>query len=179
VDFLNFEDHDLYFDEQMCASDEALLNKAAEAYPDEKAEVILLEMQSRLPDNLTVIVALYRFYYYQHRYEEALDIASKALDVSAAMMGIRMEWSDVTLSHLGESVLVSMGLIRFYMLSLKASAYLLLRMNNIEEAYARLKKVVDLDPSDQFGATFLFEMAERECSARQARQHNIQSLFQR
>ena len=179
MDFLDFQNHDLYFDEPLSEDDEILLIKAANAYPEKETEEILLDLQERLPTNLTIIVALYRFYYYQHQYHEALSIADEALQVSATMMGLQVGWKNLTENHLGKGVFVSMGLIRFYMLGLKASAYLLLRIDEIEQAYERLKKITELDPGDQFGANFLFKMAEKELSARYARQHNIESLFHR
>lgn len=179
MDFLDFENHDLYFDEPLSADDETLLIKAANAYPDKVSEEILLDLLERLPTNLTIIVALYRFYYYQHRYHEALSIADAALKVSASMMDLQVGWENLTENHLGKGVFVSMGLIRFYMLGLKASAYLLLRVGEIEQAYARLKKIIELDPTNQFGADFLFKMAEKELSVKYARRHNIESLFHR
>lgn len=177
MDFLDFENHDLYFDEPLSANDEMLLKKAADAYPAKITETILLDIFTRLPDNLIIIVALYRYYYYQHRYEDALDIASRALSVSAAMMDIDVDWKGMTEHHLGQGVFVSMGLIRFYMLGLKASAYLLMRIGDVEEAHSRLKKIIELDPADQFGAAFLYQMAERELSVKIAEQQNIKSLF--
>ena len=179
MDFLDFDNHELYFDESLCADDEILLLKAANLYPDRETEEILLDMHTRLPENLTILVALYRFYYYQHRYHDALDIAAEALNASAAMMGLQVGWENLTEQHLGKGVFVSMGLIRFYMLGLKASAYLLMRTGEIEQAHARLKKIVELDPADQFGASFLFKMAEKQLSVELAEQHNIKSLFHR
>jgi hypothetical protein len=136
-------------------------------------------LHARLPENLTIIVALYRFYYYQHRYQDALHIATVALNVSADMLQLGVDWERLTEQHLGQGVFVSMGLIRFYMLCLKASAYLLMRIGEIEQAHARLVKIARLDPADQFGAAFLLGMAGKELSAKQARQHNIESLFHR
>lgn len=179
MDFLDFENHDLYFDEAMSEADEQLLRQAAEAYPSSKTETILMDLHRRLPENLTIIVALYRFYYYQHRYQDALYIASVALKVSADMMQLGVDWQRVTEHHLGQGVFVSMGLIRFYMLGLKASAYLLMRTGEIEQAHARLKKITQLDPADQFGAAFLLRVAEKELSVIQAEQNNVASLFQR
>jgi len=179
MDFLDFENHDLYFDEAMSAADDHLLKQAAEAYPSPQTETILQDLHRRLPENLTIIVALYRFYYYQHRYQDALDIATVALDVSADMLQLGVDWQRVTENHLGQGVFVSMGLIRFYMLGLKASAYLLMRIGEIEQAHARLKKITELDPADQFGAAFLLTMAEKELCAKQAKHHNVESLFHR
>lgn len=179
MDFLDFDNHDLYFDERMAAEDEQMLQRAAEAYPSVEAEKLLLRLQSKLPNNLTIIVALYRFYYYQHRYLDALKIAARALDVSAQMMDLGTEWEHLTERHLGQGVFVSMGLIRFYMLGLKASAYLLMRIGEIEQAHARLKKIIELDPADQFGAAFLYAMAEKELCAVHAEQENVESMFHR
>lgn len=179
MDFLEFENHDLYFDEKLSLSNELLLKKAADLYPNKESETILMKLHVDLPDNLTVIVALYRFYYYQHRYQDALYMAKRALAVSASILGLYVDWPKLTEKDLGEGVFVSMGLIRFYMLALKASAYLLLRIGEIEQAHARLKKIIELDPADQFGAAFLFKMAEREMSYIDAEQHNITSLFYR
>lgn len=179
MDFLDFDNHDLYFDEPLAPEDEMLLQKAAEAYPEKETEIILQDLRSRLPDSLTVIVALYRFYYYQHRYPDALYIAAKALEVSGTKLGIRLDWKDLTKEDLGTGVLVSMGLLRFYILSLKASAYLFMRIGQIEQANERLKKIVELDPSDQFGVQFLFKIAEKEICIKQAEQNNITSIFKK
>jgi len=177
MDFLDYENHDLYFDAPLSAEDEALLQKAADAYPSKETALMLQELHSRLPENLIIIVALYRFYYYQHCYREALEIASKALDVSSAKLGLRVDWTELTENHLGMGVFISMGMVRFYMLSLKASAYLLMRTGEIEQAYDRLVKIVELDPADQFGAAFLLQLADKELSIKHAKQHNISSMF--
>lgn len=179
MDFLDFETSDLYFDSPITAQDEALMKKAADLYPSQETENILLDLHTRMPDNLTVIVALYRFYYYRHRYQDALDIADKALEISGRQLDLRVDWRQLTEEHLGQSVFVSMGLLRFYMLALKAAAYLYMRVGDIDQAYARLKKIVKLDPADQFGAGFLFKMAEKEMSVKLAQQHDIESLFKR
>lgn len=179
MDFLDFDNHDLYFDEPLGWEDQVLLQAAADAYPTEESENILVNLHYRLPDNLIIIVALYRFYYYQHRYQETLNIAEKALAIAAGKLGLRVDWPKLTEQDLGMGVFVSMGLIRFYMLGLKASAYVLMRMEQIEEAYARLKKITELDPSDQFGADFLLKMAEKRLHIEHARQHNVESMFGR
>jgi len=179
MDFLDFENHDLYFDEAMSSEDDLLLKRAANEYPSKRTEEILLDLQARLPDNLTIIVALYRFYYYQHRYQDALDISARAMEISANMMGLDLHWQEISEQHLGEGVFVSMGLIRFYMLALKASAFILMRINETEQAHERLKKIIELDPGDQFGAEFLYKISERKMSLKHAERENVESLFNR
>jgi tetratricopeptide (TPR) repeat protein len=180
MDFLEFDDDSLYFDEPLGEDQEALLQRASEFYPDHEAEQLLDSLYAQKPESLTVLVALYRFYYYQHRYEEALSIAEKAIGVSAKMMGLTLSWERISEQYLGQGVFVSMGLIRFYMLALKGSAYLLMRLGRIEEALPRLGKIVELDPADQFGAAFLLSMARKEQVNLDAERHgNIESLFRR
>jgi tetratricopeptide (TPR) repeat protein len=178
MDFLDFEIHELYFDEALTPEQTSMLKQAAEAYPDNRTEELLRELYAEKAESLHILVALYRFYYYQHRYEDALDIASHAISVSAKNLGLTVDWSELGAHHFGVSA--SMGLIRFYMLALKAAAYLLLRLGRVEEAIARLNKVVELDPADQFGATFLLKIAKKEQVNRDAvKQANVASLFRR
>ena len=180
MDFLGYDDHSLYFDESLSEEYEAVLKHASELYPQPEAEAMLDRLHEAKPESLTVLVALYRFYYYQHRNEEALTIAEQAIKVSAQKMGLKMGWERLNEQYLGQGVFVSMGLIRFYMLALKGSAYLLLRLGRIDEAIPRLNKIVELDPSDQFGAEFLLHMAEKEQVNQRAEAHgNIESLFRR
>jgi len=161
VDFLDFEGEDLYFDTPISSEVTELLKQAAECYPDAKSEALLMRCYFLEPEHLSVLVALYRYYYYQHRYEDALLVSDRALKVAGRMFGFQLDWSQLSLPVLGSGVMVSMGLIRFYLLALKASGYLLLRMGNFEEASRRLDKLVELDSTDQFGSAFLRVMAQK------------------
>lgn len=180
MDFLDFDDHSLYFDEVLTDEQMAQMQRASECYPAPEAEQLLDSLYEQKPDSLMVIVALYRFYYYQHRYEDALKIAEQAIAMSAKLMGMAMSWENVNEQYLGQGDFVTMGLIRFYMLALKGSAYLLMRLGRIDQALPRLNKIVELDPSDQFGAAFLLRMAEKEQVNQRTEEHNnIESLFRR
>lgn len=161
MDFLDFEGQDLYFDAPISSEVTELLKQAAECYPEAESETLLMRSYFLEPEHLTVLVALYRYYYYQHRYEDAVLVSDRALKVAGRMLGFRMEWSQLPLSELGGGVMVSMGLIRFYLLALKASGYLMLRIGDFEEASRRLNKLAELDSTDQFGSAFLREMAQK------------------
>ena len=121
MDLLDFEGQDLYFDEPLQQETRSCIDQAAERYGDEAAESLLLRAYFLEPQHPMVLVALYRFFYYQHRYEEALSIAEKAIRVSAKMMGLTLSWERISEQYLGQGVFVSMGLICFYMLALKGS----------------------------------------------------------
>ena len=67
MDLQDFQGQLMYFDEPLPDGVEDLLNQASEAYGDGNAEWYLTQAYSIAPANMTVLVAMYRFYYYQHR----------------------------------------------------------------------------------------------------------------
>jgi hypothetical protein len=105
------------------------------------------------------LVAMYRYYYYQHRLEDALIIAHQALAVSGTRLGFPAAWHQLSSAHLGAGALISMGMVRFYLLALKAAGYLNLRLQKWQTAVDMLTKVSSLDEADRLGATALLEIA--------------------
>jgi tetratricopeptide (TPR) repeat protein len=159
MDLQDFEGQDMYFDLPMPEEVETLISEAAECYSTGGAEPKLLRAYVLAPRNLTLLVAMYRFYYYQHRWNDALYIADQAMLVSGEMLEMTTHWRLLTPAHLGTPAMRSMGLLRFYFLALKGAGYLCLRMEDREGAVERLQKVVELDPQDRLGANMLLNMA--------------------
>ena len=159
MDFLDFEGEKLYFDEPVSEEVQNLLDEASELGRDDAAEQVLMRAYFLEPNHLTVLVAMYRYYYYTQRLADALVVGERALQVSADMLGLRTNWDELNIYELGEGVMVSMGLTRFYLHALKAVGFIYLRMQNIPESLARLNKLAELDTSDQFGARPLIEIA--------------------
>ncbi len=85
VDLLDFVGEDLYFDKPMSPELASLLSAVAESYGTPAAEPLLLKAYFLAPDNFSVLVGLYRFFYYQHRYEDALRVADRALAATGSM----------------------------------------------------------------------------------------------
>ena len=164
MDFLDFDGRDLYFDTPTSNEVEKLIHKASLAYPDKKAEFYLLRCYFYEPENLSVHVALYRYYYYQHDYQSAMKVAERTLEVSGKTLDYMGTWKDLNQDRLGGGVLVSMGLTRYYLLGLKASAYLLMRLGDLEGAIERLEKVKEMDPADKFGVQELIDIAKTRLS---------------
>ena len=160
MDLMDFEGEQLYFEESLSTEVEALLQQAGDLYGDGEAEQHLNEALRLAPESLNVLVAVYRFYYYQHRLEDALNIAGLALAVTAHRLGIPDDWNLLTIQHIGEVGTVAMPLVRFHLLSLKAWAYLQLRLGRPAEAKAILTKLLELDTHNRLGAKQLLEVAE-------------------
>jgi tetratricopeptide (TPR) repeat protein len=160
MDLLNFEGQELYFDEPLDETVQALIAAASESYGEGSAEAPLLEAQSLAPHSLTVLVALYRFYYYQHRLEEAIEIAEQALDITARDLALPRDWRRLSELHIAHAALTSMGSLRFHLLCLKAEAYLLLRLGREEDGKAILRKLLELDGNNRLGARQLLDVVE-------------------
>jgi tetratricopeptide (TPR) repeat protein len=162
MDLQDFEAQALYFEDPLPECVETLLQEAAAAYGSEDAERRLLQAYFLEPGHLTVLVALYRYFYYRHRYQDALLVAERAMAVSGSRLGLRTAWQDLTLPSLGPGILRSMTLTRFYLMALKGAGYLLLRSGDIRAGLARLEKVTELDTDDRLGVRALVQVARRE-----------------
>jgi hypothetical protein len=159
MDLLDFDNTDLYFDEPLARDVARLLVAAADAYGSDEAEDFLLRANLAAPKHLMVLVALYRFYFYQHRLEDALLVAESALAVAGHRLEFPETWVYVREANVGAGVMRSMGLVRFYLMVLKAAAYLHLRLGNLETGRAMLEKLVQLDSHDRIGGKALLELA--------------------
>lgn len=154
IDLLDVSGEALYFDEPCIAKVEDLVVQAARNYGAE-SEIFLLRAYFLAPRQLTVLVALYRYYFYQHRLEDAFVVAERALEVTASRLDLVDGWRGIGPVSLGEAAMRSIGLLRFHLLALKGSAVILLRLGRIEDARQRLQKIADIDGRDALGVASL------------------------
>lgn len=158
MDLLDFSDCKLYFEDALPAEAERLIAQAASEYGDPAAELSLLRAHLLAPENLSVLVGLYRYYFYQHRLEDALVVAERAMQLSGRHLGLPADWNLIDETRLGSAAKNSFGLLRFYLLALKAASVVLLRLGQISASRARLIKLAGLDSRDQLGAGKLLEV---------------------
>lgn len=157
MDLQNFTSDMLYFDEPLSPALEMLLRKAADHYGPE-AEPWLQEAFELAPQNLSVLVGLYRFYYYQHRYHDALYIAHRVMKTVGQNIEFPDRWQDVSMVDVINGTEHSFGLVRFYLFALKAAGYLNLRLGQFSEGKSMITKVVALDTADRLGARLLLDI---------------------
>jgi tetratricopeptide (TPR) repeat protein len=160
MDLLDFDNTELYFDEPLAQDVARLLIAAADAYGTEEAESLLLRANLLAPQHLMVLVALYRYYFYQHRLEDALLVAESALAVVGRRLEFPETWVYLREANLGAGVMRSMGLVRFYLMVLKAAGYLHLRLGHRDTGKAMLEKLVQLDSHDRIGGKALLEVVQ-------------------
>lgn len=159
MDFFDFNAEPLYFDAPVSPAVDALLHEAAQRYGEAGAELPLLRAYFYEPEHLTVLVALYRYFYYQQRYEDALRVAERAIAISLAQLNLPPRWQELTEPKVAQIAAQSMTLTRFMLLALKGASYLLLRLGDAENALARLEKLTELDTKQRLGITELLTLA--------------------
>ncbi|MGB0747281.1 MAG: hypothetical protein ACPGO3_00910 [Magnetospiraceae bacterium] len=155
MDLLDFEPADLYFDEPIDPSVEALIRQAGETYPDPRAGSMLAEAEALAPENLMVMVAQYRYFYYRHQFSDALVVADRALATTARRLNLPQDWQELTPADVANKTENAPTLLRFHLLTLKGAAYLFLRLGLHEAGLARLDKLRELDSADRLGADAL------------------------
>jgi tetratricopeptide (TPR) repeat protein len=140
------------------------LQKASVSYHlNEVAESHLLTAYARAPGHPAVHIALYRFYFYKNRLNEALEVAQRCLAKTAADLGLPADWREVAPGHpvfagIDKSYAVAP---RFYLFTLKGYAYLSMRLGYLEQGEALLEKLIALDPRDRLGGSVLRGVLDR------------------
>jgi tetratricopeptide (TPR) repeat protein len=126
----------------------------------ELAEQHLREAEVLAPDHAAVLIGLYRFYFYKGRLEEALDVACTCLGKAARDNKLAADWHCV---RPGDADFGDFGamLPRFYLFTLKAYAYLQMRLGDTDEGHAAIQKLLELDPSDKVNAGLLLGVWQR------------------
>ena len=158
MDLLDFEAQGLYFDEADAAGVKEMIAVAAENYATGDAELPLLKAYFIAPESLNVLVALNRFYYYQHRLDDALCATLKALAVIRPLINFPEDWRDLQACHLNEVPAESLTQVRLYLFTLKAVGFLNMRLNNLDLSQAIFEKLVGLDGKNRIGAQGLLEL---------------------
>ncbi|MGO9174240.1 MAG: hypothetical protein ACLP7P_20055 [Rhodomicrobium sp.] len=137
------------------------LRLAALATPDDPvAEAHLLQVLAAAPAHAAVLIGLYRFYFYKNRLAEALEVARVCLQKAARDNALALDWHEVraTDAVFGDYAAV---LPRFYLFTLKAYAYLSMRLGDLDEGRAAVTKLLELDPSDKIGAKVLLGVLDQ------------------
>lgn len=137
------------------------LDKAAERYHlTDVAETHLFKAEALAPDHAAVLIALYRFYFYKGRLNEALDVARACVEKAMRLNVLGDDWHRVGPEDapFGEWEAL---LPRFFLFSLKGYAYLSMRLGQLVQGREAAEKLLELDPRDRIGAQVLIDVLDR------------------
>lgn len=160
MDLLQFEAHELYFEKADSPEVEALILQASQDYSYGEAELPLLQAYLRAPESLNVLVALNRFYYYQHRLSEALLISEKALELIRLSVEFPEDWRTLTTDHIAAAPKDKLTKIRLYLFTLKSVGFLHMRLNELNLSQSIFAKLTELDEKDRIGAGPLLDLVQ-------------------
>ena len=153
-----FHDDRVLFAVDMPPSINALMQQAVAAYDDtQRAESLLWQAQKLGPEQLAIYVALYKFYFYKNFLRQAENVVHMALSQAAELGGFESDWRQLTPASTDWSVGDSPQ--RYYLYSLKALAFIRLRLDDAEMGTAILHHLAELDPEDQVGSSVLLDLA--------------------
>jgi len=124
------------------------------------AEQHLHQAQMLAPDHAAVLIGFYRYYFYKNRLDDALVIARLCLLKAARDNALDPDWRRVEPED-ADFGSYAAALPRFYLFTLKAYAYLQLRLGHIAEGGDAARKALALDPSDKVGAQVLLDVLAR------------------
>lgn len=164
MDLLEFEAGDLYFEQADLPEVQDLIRAASELYESGEAELPLLQAYLRAPESLNVLVALNRFYYYQHRLTEALMISEKALNLIRQNIDFPNDWQQLERSHITNVPKELLTRVRLYLFTLKSIGFLNMRLENLELSRGIFEKLIALDNKDRIGAKGLLDVLELRVS---------------
>lgn len=137
------------------------LRLAGMSYREDKvAEAHLRNALNLAPRHVAVHIGLYRFYFYKGRLQEALNVAVHCLEDAAARIGISSDWREVRARD-AEFGSYDAVMPRFYLFTLKAYAYLQMRLGDLDMGRAVTVKLLELDPQDKIGGKVLLSVLDR------------------
>lgn len=165
MDLLDFEAQDLYFQQEDSQEVQELIQYAADLYASGEAGLPLLRAYLRAPESLNVLVALNRFYYYQHRLAEALLISERALHLVRAGLDFPADWQQLQQEHITAAPKDILTRIRLYLFTLKSIGFLHMRLEHLELSKAIFEKLVALDVKNRIGAEGLLELVEQRMAS--------------
>ena len=122
----------------------------------ERAEFLLCTAQALAPECLPVYFALYKFYFYKRMLPQAEEVALQALEIAARQGEFVPDWTQLD-AHSADWRRVDAPQ-HFYLFTLKALAFILLRLGRSEDSHALLAKLQELDPLDTVGWSVILDL---------------------
>lgn len=139
-----------------------LVDQARQAADAKQALALLWTAQVCAPECPALYYLLYKFYARHADFDQAEQAALKGLEVAASQAGLPDDWRVVDPSM---ADFQSPGPARFWMFTLKALAFIRLRLKDPDSARFYLDKVQELDPLGGSGAGVIDALLRGSASA--------------
>lgn len=135
-----------------------IIQEAIQVYHDtERAERTLWHAYEMAPECLVTYIALYKFYCTKKQMDQAEQVVLIGLDEAAHQGGFIPDWRKLTADSTDWRGIASPQ--RFFLYTLKALAFIRLRLGKLDNARAILAKLAELDPDDLVGSSVIADLA--------------------
>jgi hypothetical protein len=131
---------------------------AASSVDQSEAENLFLQAQTLDSHCLQTYFALYKFYFFQKRLVDAERIVLAGLEESAKQGGFPNDYQ-LLVGNLQKWNLYANECSLFYLYTLKALAFIKLRLGFTVDAQMVLSHIQQLDPEDLSGASVIMDLA--------------------
>ena len=151
-------DEDLSFNSDLSVDVRLLLEEARRCCSEKEKTISLLQKaQALAPDQLEVYFRHYKYLFYNKKLVEAESVARQGLTEAARQANISADCLSLTVHSADWNN--TAGAERFYLFTMKALAFILLRQQRLMESEMILTKLAELDPEDQVGSTVIRDLA--------------------
>lgn len=116
----------------------------------------LKDAQASAPNQLEVLVALYKFHFYRGDTEKAQDLVFQTLVKASQQGGFAHDWTRLARETADWNDPRGPG--RVFLYSLKALAFIRLRQSDTDDSKSILNVLERLDPDDQIGANVIRDL---------------------
>lgn len=138
---------------------ERALRAAGQSFEEDAvAEQWLLQAATIAPDHPAVLLGQYRYHLYKHHYREAEQYARRCLAQASAELGLPSELLETRATHAEFSSCDPR--VRFWLYGMQALAYVVIRAGRAHEGIVLMRKVVELDATDQTKTKLLLAIVE-------------------
>ena len=152
-----FHSEEIYFGDNIPADVKHVLLEATRVYPDLAATEALLEKAHDMaPRQLEVYYARYKFYFYNKRLGLAEKVARQGLKEAALQAGFDEDWASLDQDATNWSQ--PDDTVRFYLYTLKALGFILMRQERFSESESVLKNLARLDQLDHVGGSVVMDI---------------------
>ena len=151
MNLLTGAESDELFGGEVSPSVRHLIDVARNAPPDQ-VEAALWTAALSGPDQLPIYYLLYKMYFGRGQLDRAAQAARKGLEVAARVAALAPNWQAVQLQ---DANFQHPGAARYWLFTLKALAFIHLRLGDRVQAQAMLAQLHRLDPGDQLGLSVL------------------------
>lgn len=156
---VRFIGNEVHFGFNVDPEADAQLQRAASLISSKEATSEALRQAELIaPEQIEVLIARYKFHFYQGETETAEKLVLKALKLAAEQGGFDQDWNQLQPHSTDWNDPRAHG--RFYLYSLKALAFIRLRQDALDEAQSILNTLARLDPSDQVGADVIRDLLD-------------------